>query len=207
MLQLFEDGIRQATEALKIFEELGDTVAQAQCLIYLAHLLSDDRKLDAAEEAVYRGIGLLPEKGLEFSVCDSHRVLGRIYRSKGNMGGAIYHLEVALGIASSSNWQGQIFWIHYSLAQLFSAEGKFDDAHAHTDEAELHSASLYNLGRSAELRAQVLYRQRMFEEAMSEGLRALEIFEDLGAISDLDVFRPLLGKIWRAKRAQCAVGS
>ena len=65
----FEEGIRQAKEASKIYERLGNTVEQARCLIALAWLLHDDEQLDDAEEALSRAIDLLPEEGERFLVC------------------------------------------------------------------------------------------------------------------------------------------
>jgi tetratricopeptide (TPR) repeat protein len=81
---LVEEGIQQAKEASEIFKQLGDTVNQAGCLITLAYVLHDEKQLDAAEEAASRAIDLLPEKGEQFLVCNAHRVLGNIYRDKGD---------------------------------------------------------------------------------------------------------------------------
>jgi len=56
---------------------------QARCLDNLALSLREDGQLDAAEEAVFRAIALLPEKGQEYRVCLFHQTLGKmIYRSK-----------------------------------------------------------------------------------------------------------------------------
>ena len=103
LMDLYEEGIRQAQEASEIFERLGDTTKRAESLISLAYVLHGDKQLDAADEAVSRAIDLLPEEGEQFLVCDGHRILGNISRSKGNTGKAIHHFEVALGIASSLN--------------------------------------------------------------------------------------------------------
>jgi tetratricopeptide (TPR) repeat protein len=134
-----EEGIEQAKEASDIFERLGNTVDQAECLICLAWALLDDKQLDAAEEAVSRAIDLLSEKGQQFRVCEGHRLLGLIYRSKGDTKEAIHHFEVALGIASSLNNHTELFWIHYALAQVFFGEDRFDDAHAHIERAKSHA--------------------------------------------------------------------
>ena len=82
MLGLYRDGIRQAKEALEIWESIGATVDQADNLVGLASLLADDNQLDAAEEAASRVMELLPEKGEEFRVCQAHRTLGNVYSSK-----------------------------------------------------------------------------------------------------------------------------
>ena len=117
-LGLYDEGIQQIGEASEIFKRLSDTTEQAECLIRLALLLYEDDQLDAAEEATSRAINHLPEKGQEFRVGESHRLLGMIYGSKGEREKAIYHLEAALGIASSFNWHTELFWVHYSLARL-----------------------------------------------------------------------------------------
>jgi len=82
LIGLPEEGIRQAKEASGIFERLGDTVKQAECLIELARLLHSDEQLDAAEEAASRAINLLPEKGKQLNICQGHRALGYIYYSR-----------------------------------------------------------------------------------------------------------------------------
>jgi tetratricopeptide (TPR) repeat protein len=147
LIGLCEEGIRQAKEALEIFERLGDTIGQGRCLIYLAYLLCSIKQFDAAEEATFHALDLLPEKGEEHQVCESHRFLGKIYQSKGDTEKAIYHFEVALGIASPFNWHNLLFWIHYELANLFLDERRFDDAHAHIEHATSHTVnSTYNLG-------------------------------------------------------------
>jgi len=129
---LYEEGIRQAREALKIFGRLGNTMRQAECLNFLAWLLYGDEQFDTAEEAASHAINLL-EKGEQYLVCGSHRILGNIYHSKGKREKAISHLEVAFGIASSFNWHEELFRVHSSLALLFFDGGGFDDAHAHIE--------------------------------------------------------------------------
>ena len=104
-MDLYKEGIEQAKEASDIFKRLGDTTRQAGCLIDLAWLMHDDKQLDAAEEAAFRAIDLLPEKGQQSRAGYSHRVLGSIYRSKGETEKAIHHLEVVLEIASSQHGQ------------------------------------------------------------------------------------------------------
>lgn len=196
MLGHYEAGIQQAKEALEIYKRFGETESQANCLNELARLFHSNKQLDAAEEAASRAIELLPEKGQEFWVCQSHRILGDIYISKGEGEKAIHQFETALRIASPSNWSTQLFLIHYSLAELFLNEGELDDAHAHIERAELHTAdNTYNLGRAASLRAQVWCRQRNLEEAKSEALRAFEIFEKLGSTSGLAACKALLQDI------------
>ena len=61
----------------------------------LASLLYEDKQLDAAEEAAFRVIDLPSDKGIQFSVCDCHRILGDIYydKLKGETEKAIDHFE------------------------------------------------------------------------------------------------------------------
>ena len=190
-LRLYKEGIQQAEEALEIHERLGGKVEQARCLKDLAWLLYEDRQLDAAEKAASRAIDLVPEKGGQSLVCGCHRLLGEIYRTKGRREKAIRHLETSLGIAS--NWSNELFWIRYALAQVFSDEGRFDDAYAHIEQAKSHAANdAYNLGRAMELQAGFLYRQRRFDEAKSEALRAADVYGKLGAAKKVEDCRKFL---------------
>jgi len=195
-MNLPKEGIQQAEEASNIFERLGDPVNQARYSIYLARSLCDDEQLDAVEEAASHAIALLPEEGEHFLVSQSHHILGEIYRSKGNTEKAIHHFEVALGIASSLNWHIPLFWIHFSLGQLFFEEGRLDDARVHVEHAKSHAVdNPYNLARASLLQARFLYRRHMFEEAKSEALRALEVSEKLGVTDDVECTRKLFGKM------------
>ena len=164
-------------------------------------MLHGDKQLDAADEAVSRAIDLLPEEGEQFLVCDGHRILGNISRSKGNTKKAIHHFEVALGIASSFNWHDVLFWIHYALAQLFLREGRFDDVQTRIERTKSHAVdNPYYLGRAMELQARIWYKRRMFEEAKSEALRALDVFEKLGAANDAELSGVFLRDIDRNVR-------
>ena len=193
---LYKEGIQQAHEAAEIFERLGNTADQAQCLIYLAYVLHEDKQFDAAEEAASRAIYLLPEKGEQFRVCGGHRALGDIYSSKGNTEKAIHHFELVLEIASSFNWHGELFWVHDSLARLFSKDGRFDDAHAHIERAKLHAVNnAYKLGNAMEREAKIWYSQCMFENAKLEASRAADVYEKLGAAQDMERCRMFLQQI------------
>jgi len=178
----YDEGVQLAREGLEIHERLGDMVGQVQCLIGLAWLFRKQKQLDAAEEAASRAINLLPETGYQFLVCDSHRVLGNIYQSKGEIEKAFHHLEAALEIASSFDWCGQLPEVHISLAMLFLGEDRLDNAHVHAERAKLHAVNdPYCLGQATMLQASVWLTQHKLEEARSEFLRATEIFERLGA--------------------------
>jgi len=193
LMGLPKEGIQQAKEALEIYERLGDTVAQAQCLMKFALLLCDDQQFDAAGEAVPRAIGLVPEKGNQFIVCRSHRVLGHIYRSKGEIEKAIQHFEVALGIAFSFSWLDELFWLHQNLAALFLHQEGFDDAQAHIERVKSYAVGHpYYLGLAMELQAGLWYKQHRLEEARSEALRAADVYEKLGAAKDMEDCRELL---------------
>jgi len=195
-MDLRGEGIQLAKEALEIYERLGDKMEQAQCLIDIALLLQEDDQVDTAEETALRAIDLLPEKGEQFLTCQCHRTLGDICRSKGEIEKTIHHYETTLGIASPFNWRHFLFWSHYGLAQLFSDQGRFDDAHAHAGHAESHAVDEpYNLGRAMALRARIWYWQRRFEEAKSEMLGAIDLFEKLGAARDAEIARGGLQRI------------
>ena len=199
MLRLYEEGIRQSKEALEMYERFGDAEGQAKCWSSLGRVLLGDKQLEAAEEAGSRAIELFLDQGRGYWVCGSHRLLGRIYQSKGEIGKAVEHFEAAIGIASPFNWHRDLFWIHFSLAELFLNKGEFDNAQSHVEEAKPHTVDdAYSLGRVIHLQAQVLYRQGRFEEAKAEILCALETFEKLGATADLSSSRSILRKIERA---------
>jgi len=202
---LHKEGIQAVKEALGMYEDLGDMVEQAQCLIHLAWLLHSDGQFDAAEEATSRAIGL-SEKG-EHLVCHSHRVLGDIYRSKGEKEKAIHNFEVALEIASSSNWRHHLFWTHYKLAELFLDEGRFDYAHAHIERAKLHTidGACYP-GHVMALQAEVWYKQRKLEEARSGALRASDVYEKLGDAKRMENCRKLLQDIQKELNRPVASG-
>ena len=193
---LTTEGIQQAKECLDIFERLGDTVQQGDCLITLARLLNSDNQFDAAEEAALRAHDLFSEKGDQYNLCDSHRTLAMIYRSKNETKKAIHHYEAALGIASSFNWHDVLFWANHSLAGLFGNQGRFDEANAHIERAKSHTdSSAYYLGRAMEDQAEIWYRQHRFGEARSELLHAADVFERLGATKDVEDCRKLLQRI------------
>ena len=207
LMDLHEEGTRQAREALEICERLGDTVEQAWCLVDLARLLGGDQEFHAAEEAASRAVDLLPEKGQQFLVCECHRVLGNIYRSMDKTERAIHHYEVAHGIASSFNWHDQLFSVHYSLAGMFLDEGRFDSAQAHVEQAKLHMVdNPYYLGYATELQAELWYKHHRLDYARSEARRAADIYEKLGAEDDIEDCKELLRNIQKEMNFQAASG-
>jgi len=194
VIGLHEEGIQQAREALGIYERLGDTGQQANCLILLALLLNSEKQFDAAEEAAFRAIALIPEEGQQYRVCHSHIALSEIYQSKGEIEKAVHHTEVVLAIATPFNWNNGLFCAHFRLAQLFRRKGKFDDAQAHIEHAKTHAVDdmAYNLGGAMEEQARIWYMQRKLEEVRTEVLRAADVYSEIGAAKDVERCRELL---------------
>ena len=195
MLSLYKEGIQQTKEALAIYEQLKDITGQARSQQLLASLFYDDNQLYAAEGAASRAIDLSVD-GNQDPVCESHRMLGKIYRSKGETEKAIDHFETALGIASSLNWHDRLFWIQYDLAELSFERHKFDDAERDLERAKSHAVNNpYNLGRAIHLQAWFWWKQNRLDEAKAEALRAADIYERLGAAEVLESCRDLLQRI------------
>ena len=206
MLDLREEGIPQAEEALGIMERVGGTPDQAQCLNALAFLLLENGQLDDAQDAASRAVGLL-EEGQELEICRSHRILGSIYSSQGERKKAIHHYEVALGIAASFGWRKPMAPIHYSMARLFLDEDMFDDAEAHITQAKLYTDdNTYPLGRVMVMQVTIWCRQNRLEDAASGASRASEIFEKLGAVKELEGTRALLQYIEREMQSRATAG-
>ena len=200
LLGLREEATRQVKEALEIYERLGATVELARGLIQISRLLYDDGQLGAAEEAAVRARKLLPGKGEEFEDCQSLLTLGDIYRSKGKREKAVHHYQAVLGIASSFNLHTHLFWTHISLAELFLAEGTLSAAHAHVEQAKSHAFDdPYTLARAAFLQARISYRQLRLEDAISEGSRALKVFERVGALKEMEGCRTHLRRFEKAR--------
>ncbi|KAF9781811.1 hypothetical protein BJ322DRAFT_246891 [Thelephora terrestris] len=185
MLDLFEEGIREAKEALEIMERVGGTWDRARCLESLADLLLENKQLDAAEDAISGAINLW-EEDQQYHICQSHQTLGQIYRRKGEREKAVQNFEVALGIASRFEWHNLIFWTHYAMAELFHLEDELDDAQDHITQAKLHTVDdKLCLGIAMEMQGWIWLKQGSLEGAMSEALGAKEIYEKLGAATDL----------------------
>ena len=168
---------------------------QAGCLINLAWLLHQDEQLDAAEAAASRAVDLLGNHN-QLLLCQGHDILGMIHQSKGNGEKAIYHFEASLRIASLLNVRERLFEVHLSLAILYSEEGKFDDALIHVEHAKSHTENnTLSLGRAFAVSSEVLFGQNRLEEAKSEALRALAVFEKLGMADMVEESRRFLGMI------------
>ena len=116
-------------------------------------------------------ISSLSDEGNQSILCDFHRLLGLICRSRGKTEQTITHFETALSTASPSNRRGHLSWNSYSLAQLFPGENRFDDAHVHIDRVKSHAAGdPYRLlvGRAMELQAEFWYKNHRLGEAKFE---------------------------------------
>ena len=199
MLGLHKEGMQQLKEALEIYERLDNVSGQARSLRRLAYLLKDDGQLDAAGGVALQVIDHFP--GEHFSVCECYRILAGICNSKGEMEMATDHLNIALGIASSFNWDDQLFWINYELAGVFFYEGRFDEAHTHIERAKSYAANdTYSLSRAVGRQAWLWYRQKRYEEARSAASHSADIFERLGATKDVEECRTLLRDIEQAEK-------
>ena len=197
-LSLHEEGILQAKEAFGISERLCDIPGQFLSLLFLASLLFASNQLDAAEEAISQILDLCSSEGIQHhtSLSHVHNLLGRIFQSRGETEAAIDQFEIALGLASCSNWHYPTFSCHYCLAELFSKEGRFGDAYTHIEHSKLLAINNpYNLGIATHLHARILCVEGRFEEAKSEVLCAAEIFERFGAAQCLEECRNLLRHI------------
>ena len=196
ILRFCTEGTQQAKEALEIYERIDDAIGQAQSWNSLAWALSDSNQLDAAEKAASRAIDLTPEKGQEHLLCSLHRVLGRIYHSKGEEEKAIHYFKTVLKIASPFNWQKELFWAHYSLACLFAEEDELAGANAHIKLAKEHAAhDPYKLAHAMRMQARFWYLQDMLEDAKSEASQALEIYERLGVAKFTRTCRAFLRQV------------
>ena len=205
-LGLVEEGIQRAKEALETMERVGDTTDRARCLDYLGRLFLKNKQLDAAQDAASCAINLW-EKGQEFEICQSHRLLGNIQSSKRERNKAIHHFEVALRIASRFEWHDQMFYINESMTLLFWNEDKLDNAQAHVTQAKSYAVDdKYRLGRAMEIQAWIWHRQNRLEDAISELLGTKEIYEKLGAATDLGRVKDFLQEIKGAMESQTASG-
>ena len=192
-LRLYEEGILQAKEALKVYERLNHTSGQAVSWYQLAPLLYYNNEFDAAKEAALRAIDLHSDEGDKSLVCECYRVLGQVYHSRGETEKAIGQFETALGIASTLSRHDHLFWNNYSLAELFFSENMFDDAHAYVECAKSHAInSSYPLGRAMGLQANFWYKECRFEEAKSEAPRAIDVYKGVGATDGVESCKAIL---------------
>ena len=200
-----EEGIKQVTEASEILDRLDDEPGRAWSWLSLAALLHADNQLDAAETAVSRAINYFQDEDDHHQVHYCHSVLGDIHRSKGETEEAIDHYETALKIASTYNWQDAQSSNHYDLGVLFRNQGRFDDAHAHLEQAKSHTTSdAEYVGHAMELQAEMWCSERKFQEARSEVLQAIALYERIGVTTDVERCRAILQNIEQGMRTPIA---
>ena len=201
ILGFSKEGIKQAREALAIYEWTNDAVGQLICLDDLARSLYYNKQPDAAADAASRAISLAPEKGQEHLICRLHRILGMVHQFKGEKEKAIHHFKTAIGIASPFNWNDVLFWNHQNLAQVFFKGDEFDEAIAHIKKAKSHAVdNPYWLGFAMLMQSRVFYRQWRLGEAKTEALHAIEIFKRLGAAKDVEECRSHLQMVERVMK-------
>ena len=201
----YEEGIQRAREALKISERIGGRVEQMECLNCLAWLLFDNKQLGAAKDAASRATSLASRTGQEYLLCDLYRVLGKIHEAEGEEEEAIYTFWEALRTASSFGWRDEQFWAHLDLADLFFDKNGFDHANIHVKQAKLYARDrTYHLGRATKLQADIWYREGRLEDAKSEALGALGIFEKLEEATAVWYCWDLLHTIERATETRTA---
>ena len=194
MLRLHGEGIQQATEAVEISKKLDNIFELAHSIQCLAWSLGGDGQRDAAEEATSRAMDLLPDDQYLVSRCRTF--LGNTCRYKGETEKAIEHFEMALSVASSFSWHNEQFWVYYSLVLLSADLDRLDDAQAHFERAKPYVVhSTYTLGRTMELQARLWRGQSRLEEARSEILRAVDLFEKTGVTTALEACRNSLTDI------------
>ncbi|KAF9782598.1 hypothetical protein BJ322DRAFT_1022212 [Thelephora terrestris] len=195
-----QESIRQAREALEIYERLGATEERASCLCTLAKVLRGVGQLDAAEDAVVESIRLLsPGEDQESSIFLCLRVLGDIYCDKGQTEEALRQYEEALRIATALGSSICLSIAHYVLAEFFTfmtAGDKLDEAQVHIVQTKSYLSVFDHpsfLGRATLLHAWIHCRQCRIEDAMSEALHAREILEGHGtSLEDIDSCNVLL---------------
>ena len=92
------------------------------------------------------------------------------------------------------------FWIHLSLAELFSKERRFDEANSHITWAKRQATNgVYNLASAMWLQARIWSDQDRFEEAEHDVSRAIDTFERLGAVTELEGCREFLNELGMGK--------
>ena len=168
-LKLLEEGILQLKGALGIYERCDDAEGQRWTLDRLTTLFVESDQLDAAEETALRAINLSPGDDYEL-----YHLLGHARESRGEIEAAISHFEKALGISSCEDE------IRQCLLFLFLRAERFDDAQAHLESLKaLHSADSCT-NQLMVTQAYIWFSQGRFEEAKSEWLRLIGVYDGAG---------------------------
>ena len=200
---LYGEGVEQAREAVAIYQRLGDPVAAAHSLHSYTLVLAANDQPEAAKTTAREVTELHRILDNQFGVCRSLYILGKICLSKDEIGDAKKHFEEALEVASPSRWDDQLFLIHHALAWALFKQGNLDGAHVHIERAKSHAINdKHKLGHAMETRACFLHTQRRFEEAKSEALCSIDVFEKVGYTQGLKRCEGLLEKIKSAMNAQ-----
>ena len=185
-LGLHKEGILQAKEASEVYERLNDRMGHVDSLQYMALLLAEDYQADTAEEVASRAINLASDGSRQSQVCEHHRILGQILRSRGETEAAINHFKTALEIASSLDSRGAQALALHSLVHLLLKEDRFDDAQVYLEHLKLHMANdPFNLDLVMLFQACAWYQQGRLEEAKLEFSRIIGVYEDIGVSADL----------------------
>ena len=208
-----KEGIQYAKEAREIYARLGDVMGLFRSICSLAMTLCSDGDLAAAEEEASALIDIIQgrrdQRCISGQVLDalgkSHGILGQVCRSKGELKKAREHFEVSLGITSSLSSETWLFHNHFHLARLSCEEGRFDDVGAHVERAKLYAANdKLRLGCIMEFQAWFSGNQGRFEVALTEGLQAIAIFKELGALQALQkCLQLLVSIIWKMRSPDC----
>ena len=180
-LGIYAEGISQAKEALEIYEKLNETVEQVDCLHVLASLFIEDNQVNAAEEATSRAVIISLDEPSKSQLREHYLILGHMCRRRGETGAANGHYMKALGIARSLNQQGEQLVTILSLVTLLVETERFDDALVHLDHLKLDVANNPRyVGVVMQAQARVLLYQGKLEEARSEMLRTIGLYEGIG---------------------------
>lgn len=208
-----KEGIQYAEEARDIYARLGDAMGILRSLRSLAMTLCSNGDLAAAEEVASALIGIIQgrrdQRSISSQVLDalgqSHGILGQIYHSRGEFKKAREHLEVSLEVASSLNSETWLFHSHFHLARLSDEEGRFDDVGVHIERAKSYAGNdKFRLGCVMEFQAWFLGSQGRLEVALTEGLQAIAIFKELGALQALQrCLQLILSIIWKMRSLDC----
>ena len=93
-------------------------------------------------------------------------------------------------------WGDGLSRTHLALAELCLEEDELSDAHTHIEHAKSYAGDdTVHLGCAVYLGACVLYERKWFEEGRPEALRALTIYQKLGAMGFAEEARQVLEKM------------
>ena len=189
-----EEGILWLKEALEIYEQCDDFGGQKQSLHQLAMLYVENHQFDLAEETASRAINLSPYGPCKHDHYELNHILGHGCESRGETEAAISHLEKALGIASSHDWESKQLEIRTCLLTLFLREERFDDAQVHLEAMKLlYSDRIpFFMDDLMAKQADIWLAQGRFEEAKSELSRIIGVHDGIAFSGILEEAKVLL---------------